>query len=307
MKKREIVCCSSTKKIILTLVAIGITLFFVIPLIFNLSSNGFGNVAVISIDGVITADGISYLGSSTISSKSTVSFLKEAEKSSSIKAIIIMINSPGGSAVASDEISAQIKKMNKPVIAVIRETGASGGYWIASATDYIIANRMSLTGSIGVTSSYLEFSGLLKEYGVGYEQLTAGQYKDMGTPFRKLTEEEKKILQSKLDKIHSYFIQEIAQNRNLSESKVKALATGEVYLGVEALNYGLVDELGDQTNAELYLKNKLNITEIEYVNYAPKKSLVESMLGVFSDYCFRIGEGIGSVLITNNNNNLIWV
>ena len=90
------------------------------------------------------------------------------EENKDIKAIVLEINSPGGSAVASDEIASAVKKSNKPTVAVIREAGASGGYWIASSTDHIIANRMSITGSIGVISSYLEFSGLIEKYWVGW-------------------------------------------------------------------------------------------------------------------------------------------
>ena len=105
------------------------------------------------------------------------------------------INSPGGSAVASDEIATAVKNAKKPVISLIREVGASGGYWVASASDYIIANRMSITGSIGVISSYLEFSGLMEKYGVGYERLVAGENKDLLTPYKKLEADQKALVQ----------------------------------------------------------------------------------------------------------------
>jgi len=282
-------------------------LFFVLPIIISLF-NGlqFGNVALISIEGVIAGNQGSYWGQEVVSSKEIVGFLKEAEENTMIKAVVLEINSPGGSAVASDEIASQIKRMKKPVVAVIREVGASGGYWVASAADYVIANRMSITGSIGVLSSYLEFSGLMEHYGVSYERLVAGEYKDMGTPFRKLTEEERNILQKKINKIHEFFIEEIARNRNLSGEKVKKLATGEFFLGSEALGLGLVDELGNKERAEAYLKERLGLKEIDYMQYEIKKSFWEELLGVFNNYFFKIGEGIGSVLVSQGNK-AIWV
>jgi len=155
-----------------------VLLFFVLPLLVSLLNNlNFGNVALISVEGIIMGGGSSF-GQEIVSSKTIVDFLKDAEEKSRVEAVVLEINSPGGSAVASDEIASQIKKMEKPVVVVIREVGASGGYWVASAADYVIANRMSITGSIGVISSYLEFSGLMERYGVSYERLVAGEYKD---------------------------------------------------------------------------------------------------------------------------------
>ena len=283
--------------IVLIIVAVSFVCFFIIlPLAFTFLSNiQLGNVALIPIEGIITGNGASYLGSSTVSSKTIVDYIEQADKNPQVKVILLEINSPGGSAVASDEISTAIKKANKPVVSVIREVGASGGYWIASATEHIVANRMSITGSIGVISSYLEFSGLMEDYGVGYERLVAGERKDIGTPLKKLSVEEKEILQKKLDKIHDFFIEEIALNRNLPESDVRKVATGEFFLGIEALNLGLVDELGDKSTAENYIKNTYNLDEVDYVVYQRQPGLLEAFSLVVSDFFFNIGEGIGSV------------
>jgi len=300
--KKKVKKISRTKRVLL-IIGVGLfLLFFVLPLLLSLfDGSKFGNVAVVSVEGVIGMGSGSYLGQKMVSSKTVVEFLKDAEERGAVEAVLLEINSPGGSAVASDEIASQIKKMEKPVVALIREVGASGGYWIASAADHIIANRMSITGSIGVISSYLEFSGLMEEYGVGYERLVAGERKDMGTPFKKLEEDERNILQSKLDRIHDFFIKEIAENRGLSEEKIKKIATGEFLLGIEALGEGLVDELGDKDTAEEYLKEKVGLEEIDYVKYAVKKSFLEEMMGVVSNYFFNVGEGIGSVLVKESN------
>lgn len=255
-----------------------------------------GNVALIPIEGPIMGNGGTLLGEEAVSSQNIVHFIEQADENPSVKVILLEINSPGGSAVASDEIAAAIKRTEKPVVALIREVGASGGYWVASAADYIVANRMSITGSIGVISSYLEFSGLMSDYGVGYERLVAGKYKDMGTPFRPLTEEEQHIFQQTLEQLHSFFMDEVAKNRNLPAYRVREISTGQFYLGVEALELGLVDALGDRKTAEEYIKQEYQLESIEYVVYQPNVGFFDLLSGVFANYFFSIGEGIGTVL-----------
>lgn len=294
---------NKARSVFLTVAAVLVIVFIILPLIFSVFDRSkTGNVALIPITGAITGDGGKFLGTSTVSSNIVVDYIKEADENKQIKVILLEINSPGGSAVASDEIASAVKKAKKPVVALIREAGASGAYWIASAADHIIANRMSITGSIGVISSYLEFSGLMKEYGVGYEKLVAGERKDIGTPFRKLDDSEKKILQSKLDKIHLFFIKEVAENRNLSLSDVESLATGEFYLGIEAYYLGLVDQLGDKDTAEEYIKDNYKLEKIDYLVYERKASIFDIFSNVFSDFFFKIGEGFGSILVSKENN-----
>ncbi len=262
-------------------------LFLIFILIFFVSKVTLGNVALIPIVGEITVDGAASLGSRTVSSEDIVAFITEADANPQVQALVLEINSPGGSAVASDEIAAAIKKTEKPVIALIREVGASGGYWVASTADYIVANRMSITGSIGVISSYLEFSGLMEKYGVGYQRLVAGERKDLGTPFRELSVEERQLLEKKLGKIHDFFIDEIAENRELPKEKVKEIATGEFFLGVEALQLGLVDELGNLDAVEAYLQQQ-GLTSIDYIRYEKKVGLIETLAGVWQEFAFPI-------------------
>lgn len=290
--------CSRTKTIILTTIITLLVVFVVFPLmVLIFSDEKTGNVALIPITGVITTDGSNYLGSQTTSSADIVSFLEEANSQENIKAIVLEINSPGGTPVATEEITGAIKRIDKPVIALIREMGASSAYWIASSTDYIIAGRMSITGSIGVISSYLEFSGLMEKYGIGYERLVAGDSKDVGTPFRKLTIKETEKIQERLDRLHNIFINEVATNRGLSIDKVKKLANGDVLLGEEALEAGLVDELGDKKVVEEYLKTEHNIEEITYSTYQKEASLFELLSGMTSQWSFKMGEGIGAIFL----------
>lgn len=256
-----------------------------------------GNVAVIEIRGPIMRDwGTSSFGEAVTSSEDVVGFIEEIDKDSSIKAIVIDINSPGGSAVASDEIAQALKRTNKTTVSIIHEVGASGAYWIASATDTIIANRMSITGSIGVIASYLEFSDLFDKYGIEYQRMVAGKYKDMGSPFKNLTSEERVILQKKLDKLHNEFIDEVARNRGLSRETTRRLATGEFFLGSEAQELGLVDIVGDEKTLESYLKEKLGVEEIEPVFYGREPTFLDLLSGVMGENFFAMGRGIGTAV-----------
>ena len=169
----------------------------------------------------------------------------------------------------------------KPVISVIREVGASGGYWIASSTERIFANQLSTTGSIGVISSYLDFAGLIENYNVSYERLTFGKYKDAGSPYRHLTSEERGIMLSKLDIVGNAFIDTVATNRNMSRDKVAQYATGMAFLGKEAMEMGLIDEYGGRDEAVKYLENKLNIT-VKLTEYQKAPTLVEVLAGASS-------------------------
>ncbi len=304
MKKR--IDRSRLRLILLTVGVVLFTLFVFFPVIFAFfGPTGRGNIALIPIEGEITGNGAQGFGASSVSSKDIVSFIEDADENAQVEVILLEINSPGGSAVASDEIATAVKKAQKPVVAYIREAGASGAYWIASAADHVIANRMSITGSIGVLSSYLEFSGLMEKYGVGYEQLTAGERKDMGTTFKKLTAEERIILQRKLDKIHDFFIEEVAVNRKLEIPQVQKIATGEFFLGVEALEMGLVDQLGGKEEAEMFIQESYGLGSIDYVYYQHEVSFFEVLTGVISTFFFHVGEGMGSMLTSQQFNVLM--
>lgn len=223
--------------------------FLIIPLLFGPEMSG--NVAVIPIRGVLMVDG----GYGVASSTQIIDFIQQAESDPLIEAIVFDINTPGGSAVASDEISRYIEFSSKPTVSLIREVGASGGYWIASSTKHIIANPLSITGSIGVIGSYLQFEGLFEEFGIKSERFVAGDLKDLGTPYREISDSEREILQSKLDLIHQDFINHVTLKRNLSSDNIKVISTGEFFIGKQAYEIGLIDELGSWQELEVYLNN----------------------------------------------------
>jgi len=256
-------------------------------------------IAVIPINGIITVSG-SGLGfdSSGASSTKISAFIEQANKNTAIKGIILEINSPGGSAVASREIAESVKRSKKPVVSWIREVGASGAYWIASSSDFIVADPLTITGSIGATGSYLQFSELFEDYGVSYERLVSGEFKDTGSPFRELQDRERILLQSKIDQIHEFFVTEVASNRQMDRKDVANLATGEFYLGQEAINLGIVDQLGGRELAINITKNLAGIEKADLVRYEEKRKLFDIFGGL--NIFYSIGKGIGSELKGNN-------
>ena len=275
---------------ILGFIAVGILSLFVGVDVESLS----GNVALIPVDGVIVGNKDSnFLFESITPSPDAVELIEKADRNPSIKAIILEINSPGGSAVASEEIANAVRKTNKTTVAWIREVGASGAYWVASAADYIVANRVSITGSIGVIASYLEFPGLLERYNVTYQRLVSGKYKDIGSPFKEMTTEEKAIFQQNLDAIRDYFVSEVAKNRNLNKKDVDKIANGLFYLGAEAKELRLVDELGGKDEVIAYIEKKEGM-KAELVEYKKEKTLLDILSEVLSRQSFFVGKGIGS-------------
>jgi protease-4 len=258
------------------------------------------NTAVIPIKGEITSEGgAGFFTSDTASSPEIINNIEKVKNDANIKAVIFEINSPGGSAVATDEIAQAVKSLNDAnitTVAWIRESGASGAYWIASSTNHIVANRMSMVGSIGVYGSYLELYGLLNRYNVTYRRLVAGEYKDTGTPYRPLSSAEEALIQEKLDKMHKYFITSVAENRNLSFDYVKTLSNGDVYLGVEAKDNGLIDELGGKAEAIKYIENKLKIT-VTTKEFTKDKTFIESLTSMMNKNSYYIGQGIASGLV----------
>ncbi|MGH9426983.1 MAG: signal peptide peptidase SppA, partial [Terriglobia bacterium] len=269
-------------------------LLFIIALFIPAEELSTGNVAVIPIKGEITTsgDGKVWQEGST-PSQTIIDWLKEADEDPGTKAILLEIDSPGGSPVATDEIARAVKETNKTVIAVIREAGASGAFWIATAADYVFANRMSETGSIGVIGSHLEFAGLLKDYNITYRRLVAGQYKDAGSRWKEMTPEELQLYQQLLDEFHETFIEEVANNRKLPVESVRQLAHGFVFSGRQAKELGLVDAIGSKGDAVKHIEQQLNITAKLY-EFKAQKTFFEEALGVSS---YNAGKGIGAALL----------
>ena len=266
---------------------VGVTLLILLGLLFISSfiallvgtdDSGVGaNTAIIPVVGVITTADDSGVWSGGIASSGQIVEQIERARDEGMTGIILEIDTPGGSAVASDEIAQAVKAARADgivVVAWIRELGASGGYWVASSSDHIVANRMSITGSIGVIGSYMEFAEFTDEWNVTYRRLVAGERKDIGDPFTELSSSQRAFLQDKLDAIHREFIAEVSANRNMSIEEVTPLADGRFFLGVEAFDAGLVDALGGKAEAIAYLEAETGATVVT-TEYEDDESLLD--------------------------------
>jgi protease-4 len=165
--------------------------------------------------------------------------------------VVLRVDSPGGSAAASQEIANEIRRFKedtgKPVVISMGSVAASGGYYISVYADKIVASPATLTGSIGVISEFIYIQGLLDKLGLQMEIIKAGEHKDMG--LRPMTDEERQIMQTITDDLYGQFVVAVAKGRNLTQETVRKLATGQIYTGDQALQLGLVDELGDREEA----------------------------------------------------------
>ncbi len=277
-------------KILIIVAVIGVLAYLVLAATSLSQQPISGNVALIQISGPISVYG------DGASSQDIVDEIERASSSSTAKVIVLEINSPGGTVVASEEIAAAVEKSKKPVIAWMREVAASGGYWIAASSDYIIADPATITGSIGVTSSYLEYTGLMEKLGVKYRSIRFGQYKEAGSPYSELTPNEKSMLQGKVNKIGEMFVDHVAKMRNLPREKVKSLATGEIMLGTEALERGLVDELGSKAEVLAAAEKLASLREARFVTLDGRKAFKDLLKEFFSSQLYWFGKGVGDAL-----------
>lgn len=293
MKKQK----KKTQKIIGTvfLVILFILIIFLLTMKVEIPENKV-KFTLIRIEGPILSSAPEFYFYKLTDANEIVDEIKKAE---SFDGILLYINSPGGSASASFKIVDTLKKYkqetNKTIIAFIDEAGLSGAYLVASSADKIYANKMALVGSIGVIASYLEFAGFLERYNISYVRLVKGRYKDVGNPLKHITEEEKKLLEKKLDMIYNIFIEEVAKNRNISINKTKRLATGEFFLSQEAIKNGLIDKIGDLGDVKKDLEKQLNKT-VEFIEIKKQKSFAEQLRRVFGFGFYAIGFGFADAL-----------
>ncbi len=226
----------------LWLFAAGLGVLIMINLFFpDLDLSTDDRIGLIRVEGVI------------LDSQTTIGELKRFSENPSVKAIVIRIDSPGGGVVPSQEIHDAVKRVrsknNKAVIASMGSVAASGGYYIAAATDRIVANPGTLTGSIGVIMETANVEGLLQKIGVEGIVIKSGKYKDVGSPLRKMSADERGLLQAVMDDVHKQFIEAVAEGRSLELRAAQALADGRIFTGRQAKEAKLVDELGDLEDA----------------------------------------------------------
>ncbi|NQE04576.1 hypothetical protein C5S32_01780 [ANME-1 cluster archaeon GoMg1] len=223
--------------------------------------------------------------------------IRRAGEDSSVKAIILRINSPGGSAAASQELHAEVckaREKGKIVVASMSDVATSGGYYVACGADKIVANPGTITGSIGVIFSQLQYSELLERYGIRANVIKSGKYKDIGSPLRNMTAEERQILQDMIDDIYIQFVHAVAEGRHMNESEVLELADGRIITGRQAKEMGLVDELGNfQDAVDLAVEMAEIGGKLRVVEYG-RESFFEQFFGVFAR---ELGHGIAETFL----------
>lgn len=218
------------------------------------ATRGFGDViGVIHINGAITGGGSSDIFFETsANADSIMKQLQDALHNPSIKAVVIRMNTPGGSAAASEEIGREVKRLRdsgKVVVTSMGDLAASGGYWIAATTDHIMASPATLTGSIGVIWQITNLEGLYEKLGMRVETIKSGEHKDMTSPVRERTQEELELIQGLVDDMFEQFVDVVAEGRNMSREEVMELADGRIFSGRMAMELGLVDSLGNYNDA----------------------------------------------------------
>ena len=241
--------------------------------------SGFGDkIAVVDLEGVI------------VDPKSVVQNLKRYADDDSVKAIILHVNTPGGGVAASQEIYTEVRrirdKKKKRIVAQIETVGASGGYYVASATDKIYADPGSIVGSIGVIAEWYNYGDLIKWAKLKDITLKAGEFKDTGSPTRDLTPAEREYLQGMIDNMHQQFIQAVADGRHLKVEEVKAIADGKVWTGQQALPMKLVDQLGDFQDAVDDTAKAVGIKGEPVLVHPekPRRTLLDALFGDISEY-----------------------
>uniref|UniRef100_A0A7C6EFY0 Signal peptide peptidase SppA n=1 Tax=candidate division WOR-3 bacterium TaxID=2052148 RepID=A0A7C6EFY0_UNCW3 len=255
-----------THIIIIVVLAVAV----ILGLIIGLSSKGAmfvstGNIGVIEIEGVIS------------SSKRTVRDIKQFTEDPNIQGIIVRVDSPGGGVAASQEIYEELKKCRaqKKVVVSMGALAASGGYYVSLPADLIVANPGTITGSIGVIMQFPIFEELMKKIGINYEVIKSKEHKDIGSPFRKMDEKERKLLQDVVTDVYEQFVQATCEARNLPRDSVLKFADGRIITGSQAKKLGLVDTLGSFEDAVKIIGDMLGIPKPNLIYPQKRLSLIE--------------------------------
>jgi len=260
------------------------------------SAPGKAGIARIELYGSIE-DG--YGSAGTIGADKIVGILRDAKESEQIKAVILAINSPGGTVGGTKKIYDAVidLKKTKPVVSIVSDIAASGGYYIASASDRILAYEGSIVGSIGVISYSPDVSGFMNQHGLKMGVVKSGAYKDIMSPFRPMTDTEKSLIQSMIDDAHQQFIADVAIGRNQPITAVRQWADGRVFSGKAARAEQIIDDFGGEEQARTTLKLLLKTTE-ELPIFYPERTWIDDVIdsmgrdpmqfkshaGIFSSY-----------------------
>ena len=251
----------------------------------SLGLNKGPKVALIYATGIINSgqSGIDPLNGAVLGSDTFIRYVKQARDDESVKAIVVRVDSPGGSAVASDAIWRELsitrdQKPSRPIVVSMSDLAASGGYYIAMAAPYIVAQPGTLTGSIGVITGKLVTGGTWSKVGANMEAVSQGRNAEMASPIRPFNESERAKVQAGIEAFYDGFVEKAARSRHMTPEKLEALARGRVWTGRQAKDVGLVDALGGLDVALAVAKQRAKLpadAEVEVVVYPPKRSVYE--------------------------------
>jgi protease IV len=235
--------------------------------------NEFKKIVVLEVNGVIqeTEEVGSLFGTAGYNHQAFLKMIEQAKNDDAVKAIVLRVNSPGGGVVESAEIHDKLsdlkKETKKPIYVSMGTMAASGGYYISTMADKIFASPETITGSLGVIMQSMNYEGLAKKYGVELVTIKSGPYKDIMNPARKMTDEERKILQTLINNSYEGFVKVIAEGRKIPESEVRKLADGRIYDGRQAKELKLIDEFGFLDDTIAAVKKDYNLKDAQVVKY----------------------------------------
>lgn len=255
------------------------------------------NVAEVTVSGPITrSDGSSPLAAGPVgaSADRLVEQIERADADGSVSALLLKLNTPGGEIVPSEDIKLAAERFDGPTVAYATDVCASGGYEIASGCDELWAREGTIVGSIGVVGSRVTAVEFADRVGLEYEQLTAGEYKDAGTPLKALEDHEREYLQGIVDGYYDQFVENVAERRDLDPAEIRE-TEARVFLGSQALDQGLVDELGTRDEVLDHLEERLD-TAVVVEQFEPRYSLPQRLGGGASRLAFAFGSGVANAL-----------
>jgi protease IV len=247
------------------------------------AGDGPDKVAVVPVEGEIASADDSLGGTQpTTSPEGLDDALLQAGQDTSVVAVVLEVNSPGGGVTASDEMHQSIldfkQNTGKPVVVSMGDTAASGGYYISTAADRIVANETTLTGSLGVIFELNNFAEAAHKYGIKQVVIKSGKYKDIGNAFREMTPDEREIFQSIVDESYSEFVDVISEGRGIPKDRVREIADGRVYSGSQARDLGLVDSFGGLDEASATAGRLAKAEDTTVVRYVQEPTLTEALL-----------------------------
>ena len=251
------------------------------------SGEGSNKVAVIPVQGAIASADSSLGGAQpTVTPEGLADALAQAADDEGVRAVVLEVNSPGGGVTASDEMHQSIvdfkKNTEKPVVVSMGDTAASGGYYISTAADEIVANETTLTGSLGVIFQLNNFEELADKYGYKQVIIKSGEFKDIGNAFRQITPEEREIFQSLVDESYAEFVDVISSGRGIPEDRVREIADGRIYSGQRAKELCLVDSFGGLDEASAEARELANAGQATVVRYIQAPTFTDTLLSGLS-------------------------